>query len=408
MAVGQHFDPRAGREAQESIEVVARELGETKGVVADMLKAWADFSKSGADARAEIQARLGAIEQVVAMRESLGSGAHSSGGPSVGAQALQALGEDGQFTTAAEAAQRGMKPSSFAARVNVDGSIHAALTNEHGITTSEGGMPSQPGRGGIVGAVQRPLRLLDVLPRRAVANDAIEFVQLHATGDAAEQELEGDAKAEVSLDGVLVRVEIATIAGWTAASKQVLADHNALQQQIDRTVRNKVLDRLEHQLINGGGSTGKIRGLVDQATPFVPAIGSTAADVIGEALMAHARDGYRASVVILHPSDWYRLQIEKTATEQAYLFGSPTAPLPPALWNASVVTTPSIDQGTALTLDPSFVTILDRELLSVQVSNQHADFFTRNLVAILAELRAGLEVADQRAIFSFDLPAVSE
>src|SRR5690606_35004716 len=89
----------------------------------------------------------------------------------------------------------------------------------------------------------------------------------------------------------------------------------------------------------------------------------------------------------------------KTATEQAYLFGSPASPLPPALWNLPVALEPSMPAGSALVLDLSFITVLDRERVSVLLSNSHKDNFTKNLVTILGELRAGLEVLDQGAVF---------
>ncbi|MCZ2099464.1 MAG: phage major capsid protein [Anaerolineae bacterium] len=353
----------------------------------------------------EVSARLATLEQMVAGAVQSSTGlVGGRGGFSPGAQALIALQDDPFFLQAAQAGERGARVSQFSARANLDTSIRAALTNEYG-SSSDGGMPSAPERGGIYAPVVRPLTLLDVLPHRAVANDAVEFVQMRATGDAAEQEHEGDEKAIVAFSGELVRVEIATVAGWMPSSKQVLSDHVALQAVIDRVIRNKVLAEFERLLINGGSgsSGGRIRGLVEQAMPFIPAIGDSRADIIGEALMWHASAGYRASVIVLNPIDWYRLQIERTATERAYLFGSPVAPLLPSLWNAQVVLTSSIEEDTALTIDPAFVTILDREQLGVQVSNQHADYFTRNLVAILGELRGGLEVTDPRAVFKFEL-----
>ena len=60
-------------------------------------------------------------------------------------------------------------------------------------------------------------------------------------------------------------------------------------------------------------------------------------------------------------------------------------------------------QGKALIIDTSFVTLLDREQINVLLSNSHEDFFIRNLVAILGELRAGLEVTDLQAVYRVDL-----
>ncbi len=348
-------------------------------------------------------ARIQHVEQVVAGAAAYAS--HHIGGPSVGASALEKLSENDQFTAAAEAAQRGMKPSQFAVRASVDGSIRAALTNDGKGASGDGEIASQADRRGIVGPVARQLRLLDVLPSRPTTSDAVEFVQLSVTGDASEQDQEGDEKATLDFEGTPARAEIVTIAGWTSASKQVLADHAALQAQIDRVIRAKVLSRLEHQLINGDGTMGKINGLLNQGTIFVPTIGATPADIIGEALVTQADYGYQPSLVLLNPFDWYRVQITKTATEGEYIFGSPTMPVAPSLWSTAIVVTPSVPEGTGLTVDTSFATVLDREQLVVTLSNTHADYFVRNLVAILGELRAGLELLDTRAVYKFDLNA---
>ena len=241
------------------------------------------------------------------------------------------------------------------------------------------------------------------MPSRPTSSDAFEYIQLNATGDASEQVLEGDEKAEIDFEGELLNGAIATIAAHTTASKQVLADNAGLQAAIDRVIRHKVLSRLEHQLINGPGGQGKIQGLLDHATAFVPTIGSTPADIVGESLVQQANNGYLPNLILMNPLDWYRLQITKTETEGEYLFGSPTMPVPPALWNASVVSTPSVPEGTGLTVDTRFTTVLDREQMSVMVTNTHKDYFTRNLVKILGELRAGLEVTDAWAVYKFDL-----
>ena len=230
-------------------------------------------------------------------------------------------------------------------------------------------------------------------------------MKLSVTGDAAEQEQEGDTKAELDFEGALDTANIVTIAGWTAVSKQVLADNAALQAAIDRVIRQKVLSRLENRIINGTGGQGKIDGLLNQATVFVPTIGTNTPDVIGEALTRLDSYGYRPNLVLLNPLDFFEdIQIVKDE-DGNYVFGSPNAPQGPGLWNTVIVRTPAMPQGTGMVLDTSTVTVLDREQMSVVLSNSHADFFVRNLVAILGEMRAGLEVIDTSAIYKFELPA---
>ena len=352
--------------------------------------------------RAELQARLLSVEQIVA-RDGARGESFQTAGPAIGASVLSGLQEDPSFQAAADAVSRGMRTSSFAARVGTSTSIRAALVGDSN-GSSNVDYPVAPQRGGIITPPMRNLRLLDALPSRPTSSDAVEFVQLSATGEASEQDQQGDTKAELDFNGELKRAEIATIAGWTGASKQVLADAAGLQNAINVVIQSKVLSRLENQLINGTGATGKINGLMNQATTFIPTIGTTPADVIGEALVRQANNGYLPNLVLMNPLDFFSLQLERTYGEGTYMFGSPTMPLPPVLWNTSIVLTPSMPEGKGMTLDNRFTTVLDRELMNITVSNQHADFFVRNLVAILGELRAGLEVTDTLAVYKFDLP----
>ena len=51
-------------------------------------------------------------------------------------------------------------------------------------------------------------------------------------------------------------------------------------------------------------------------------------------------------------------------------------------------------QNTALVGDFHQAILWEREGVSLMVSDQHADFFTRNLLAILAEMRAAFGILD--------------
>ncbi|WP_427183731.1 phage major capsid protein [Bordetella bronchialis] len=379
-----------------SLEQDINSITESLRTVGGELRA---YSKETKETTAELKARMQALEQHVVKFEGHSFGG-ASAGPTIGARALSNITDNSAFAN--------LKDWNVGTcRIKLDASIRAALTNDGMGTSNDGTIPNQPERRGLVTPVQRPLRLLDVLPSRPIAADSSEYVQLNATGDAAEQDHEGDEKAEIDIDGSLVRADIATIAAHTTASRQVLSDHAALQAAIDTMIRNKLLTRLENQIINGTGAQGKIKGLLTLATTFIPTIGTTPADIIGESLTRQANYGYLPNLIIMNPMDWFRIQITKTATEEEYLFGSPTMPVPPALWNAAIVATPSVAEGTALTVDTAFTTVLDRENPSVMLSNSHKDYFTRNLVAILGELRAGLEVLDTGAIYKMDLTPLS-
>lgn len=349
----------------------------------------------------EVTARLSAVEQyVVKLDGGRGGDSFTFTGAAVAASAMQEFDSDPAFAHL-RAGNHG------SARTTLNAGIRAALTNDQG--TSNGGMPSQPERRGVVGQVLAPLSLLEALPSRPVSADSVEFIQLNTNDEAGVQALEGDEKKNLDFDGSLVKAHIATIAGHTTASRQVLADHAALQGQIDLTLRGKVLAKLESQLINGTGTDGEILGLIPQSTIFLPSLpvqAQNSLDLVGEAQANMRSNGYNPSLVIINPLDWFAMTVTKTADDD-YLFGSPVMPAAPALWGATVVQSSAITQGTVLVIDPAFVTVLDRQKTDVMVSTSHKDYFTRNLVLILSECRAGLEVLDGFAVYRVTLDAQS-
>ncbi|WP_168356147.1 phage major capsid protein [Lysobacter enzymogenes] len=374
---------------------------EIKGLIEGLNKAVADFK---AYHQAELKQLRGTIDDhAMAL-----AGQQMNGG---GARAVQTLG--------VAALKQAKDNSSFAAmqtweqgncRLNVQMSVKAAaLTNQNGQPAGGGpNIPSVPEYGGIRAPVLLAPRLLQILPSREVQKDAVQFIQLNATGDAAEQIHEGDEKAEIELGGALKVANIATIAGHTTASRQVLDDgeDEGLQQKIDNTLTTKTLLRLDDQLINGPGGQGRIHGLLPQATAFAPVIGETPADMIGEMIVTMVNEGYGTNLILMNPMDWFKLQLTRVnETDDEYVFGSPTAPLAASLWSTRIVPVPSLAAGNVLGLDTAHVTVLDRMRASVLLSNSHKDYFTRNLVLILAELRAGLEVADAKAVRKLALPA---
>ena len=159
-----------GDDPKGAISAIAAELGETKEVVAEMLKAWSSFSK-GAEGNTQ---RLATIEQIVAKIDAEGiRGGMGTMGPSIGAYAFQTIQEDPSFKAAAEQAARGMKVGKFDARANVDGSIRAALVNQGNGDSNDSTYPTwSDRRPGVYGPVIPAPRLLDVLPSRPTSSDS--------------------------------------------------------------------------------------------------------------------------------------------------------------------------------------------------------------------------------------------
>lgn len=301
----------------------------------------------------------------------------------------------GQFVKSAQLAAM-LQGAPSTGRVELKGSpIHQKAA----VTSSTYSV--QPNREpGMFNNPQRPLTLLESMASLPVTSGAFEYVRLDGyTNAAAVQVAEGDAKAEASVPSELVSANIATIAHWTRASLQVLSDAPALTQQLDNLLSYGVRAKLENELLNGPGGTGRIHGLVPQATAFTPTVGAKAADAIGEAKTALEAAGWVPSLIVMNPADWFAIASERADSgDGQYVLGSPRDPAGPSLWGVPVVTTPSIATGTTLVLDAGQVALLDRQSVTVMASREDGANFTTNMVTLLAEMRAGLAVFSAGAV----------
>jgi HK97 family phage major capsid protein len=197
---------------------------------------------------------------------------------------------------------------------------------------------------------------------------------------------------------------VATVATHATFSKQVLGDTASLTKVISDVLSGDVLDKLEQLLILGDGAGDQIEGMLPQAMPIAISA-TTPADAISEALATMTNSGYSNLVVLMNPLKWHQLRTERVdGGAGVYLVGSWLQPATPSMWQAPVVTSSSMPVGQALVIDVQKVRLLDREQPSVLISSEHADNFTRNLVTILAELRAGLAIYDSGAVGLVELP----
>lgn len=255
---------------------------------------------------------------------------------------------------------------------------------------------------GIVVAPQRRLTVRDLLPTIPTQSNLIEFCrELVFTNNAGPQydatsptaAAEGVPKNQSNITFELASSGVVTMAHWIGASRQVLADAGMLRGYIDTRLGYGLKLVEEDDLLNADGTVGQITGLVAQATAFTGGTtNQTALDTILKAFTQVSMAEYEASGIVLNPIDWQNIMLAKDTTGR-YLFSDPHSMEAPRVWGRPVVATQSLTAGTFLTgaFDLG-ASIYDREEMSIRASDQHADFFVRNLVAILCEERMALVV----------------
>jgi len=255
---------------------------------------------------------------------------------------------------------------------------------------------------GIIMPPQRRLTVRDLLPQITTSSNLIEYArELVFTNAAAPQGAvsspdstpEGVAKPESNITFELASAAVITLAHWIGASRQVLSDAAQLAGYINSRLEYGLKLEEEDELLNSTGTAGELNGLVSQATAFNGgATNQTSLDTLLKAFLQVSLSEYEATGVVLHPTDWTNIMLLKD-TQGRYLFSDPHSAEAPRVWGRNVVPTASKTVGSFLTgaFDLG-AAIYDNEGVMIRTSDQHSDFFTRNLVAILCEERLALAV----------------
>lgn len=352
-------------------------------------------------------------------------------GAIVGAQGLKAPGlrvvESDEYKAAIQSraylAQNYGSDIALGTGMNRDELKAALITGE---SSSSAGAFITPQRVGYYPLPLRPLTILDLITVGQTDSDLIEFVRMLSLTNSAAETAEAISAAEI--DGVtvtavqggrkpesgmtfeVVQEAVSTIAHWVPATKRSLADAGQMRTIIDGALRWGLGDRLERQIVAGNGVGDNLLGLLEQTGMNAIAAGTAShADKIHKGITQNRLDGFASTGIILNPLDaetiWLSRDNSGGAGTGGYLFGAPNSPGPRTLWGLPVAESPAMPQGTAIVGALQAAILWLREGTQVLASDSHVDFFTRNLVAILAEMRAGFGVPTPQAFAEVNLAA---
>lgn len=251
------------------------------------------------------------------------------------------------------------------------------------ITTSSGRTIISGGVGSAGGGV---LGLQNALKQRPTGGtSAVEYSRYTGQqGAAAQQAVEGDAKAAVRPDHSLITQSAITIAGYSKMSKQALSDSAELKRSVDITLSRSVGTALDVALVNG--ATGFAGGFETLATAYTSLVYTALVDAVSEGVATMQTAGFSPDVVALSPADWLAIVVKKGTANDHYLSGNYLGAMPSEMRGLRVVLSPSVNAGTALLIDSTHSELLIVDDFTIEVGYVNADF-TSNLVSILGEVR---------------------
>lgn len=194
------------------------------------------------------------------------------------------------------------------------------------------------------------------------------------------------------------------IAHWIPAHRNTLADAPQLRSIIDNQLLYGLALAEDDQLLNGDGAGENILGLLKRSgiQSYTPVGGDWKSDSLRRALTLGELSGFPSTGFVLHPSDWEDIELQRGTSNDHYAITTNIAVgAQQRVWRTPVVTTPVITEGTFLAAAfGQACQVYDREQANIRVAEQHADFFVRNAVVILAEERLGLTVQNPGAVIA--------
>lgn len=203
---------------------------------------------------------------------------------------------------------------------------------------------------------------------------------------------EGAVKPQTDFDVVEASAKVEKIAVWMKVSKEALDDIKFLQAEINTELRELVELKLDEQILSGDGVAPNLEGILEYAPAF--AAGAFAAsipfanayDVIVAAIAQIGAANFNPSAVVVNPVDYYKLMLTKDANGN-YIRPQFMSDGSYVIAGLRVVANNGVAAGSFLVGDFSKSNLAIREEVTMDFGYVNDDF-TRNLVTILAEMRA--------------------
>lgn len=248
-----------------------------------------------------------------------------------------------------------------------------------------------------VGIPVRPLRMVDLITVGTTERETVEYTKETVRTDAAAETAVGTAYAEATYTYALESASVKTIGHYTSAARTQLADQGQLQTLIEGRLQYGVDNRLDGQILNGDGTGQNLTGILH--TSGIGAINrnGTASERRVEAIhrgitWVRLNGFVEPDGIVLQAQNYEDVLFEKDSNNNYLLpgvLGGISGMTPMTVWGKPIVVTSAIVLNSVLvgSFKPG-ATMWVRSGTSVRLSDSHNDWFIKQLVAVVAEMRA--------------------
>lgn len=205
---------------------------------------------------------------------------------------------------------------------------------------------------------------------------------------------EGAAKPKISFDVIERSAKVEKIPAIFKVSKEALDDIPYLQSEINTELNELINITLDVQQLSGSGTSPDLKGILNFAIPSFAAptglalnvVAPNNYDVILAAVTQVVLANFMPNYVLVNPADKAMMQLAKN-TQGTYVLPPFTTVNGVEVAGVQVIDNPGVTAGSFILGDFNKVTLAMREEIGVQIGYENDDF-TKNLITILAEVRA--------------------
>lgn len=253
------------------------------------------------------------------------------------------------------------------------------LENRAAITTDDLDIPAFQWDGPRGYVTTTPL--LNAIGREVVSSGSVEYITWGGADPVAEVVAEGALKPEADLAPVSNALSLDTYAHWKAITRQALEDWPRIRSIVEGKLRGGLASALEE-------AAAAVIGAAAWSTATGADLSSAIRVGIGDVQAA----GFQPNAILLNPSDFAQLDIDASGAGNNGPISYGT------FWGIRPVPVGALPAGTAYVGDfAEAVTWFDRNTTAVYMTDSHADYFTRNLLVVLAEQRSAFAATELSA-----------
>lgn len=293
-------------------------------------------------------------------------------------------------------------------QVQVPGGMKGLLTSS-GQTEGDVSTLVTPDKLGLVPYPYVAPKLREVITNGTTGSDKIEYAQLVPTSDGAgtvnnaagvkeSPKTTGSVgvKPESSMVFRKASAEVITVAHWMPVTRKTLSDAAQIRTMIDSFLNQGLEEEIERLILAGDKDSPKGEeewdGILNTSGLQEQAFDGDVVRTMRKAISKVTRRNGQVTAVLVSPELDEELDLLKDQTGR-YLGAGPWQSGPATIWGRPRVVVPGLSGKEKFILgDLSTCVIWDREQATVTATDSHADFFIRNIVAVLAEMRAGFGI----------------